>query len=125
MTRKYGVGRVEQRGPNRFKLRYSIDGTKYTKTVVATNKAEAQKQLRALLHSGDTGRHVDPSKITLEQWIDQWLQLLKRNPGDDAKPKAKRKRGLVNPRTQERYGQLLDHVNAKLGAVVLQKLPGP
>src|SRR5262249_19152598 len=117
--RKYGVGRVEQRGPDRFRLRYSIDGRKYTKTVAAGSKAEAQKQLRALLHSGDIGHHVAPAKITVGQWIDQWLELIKRNPAG-----AKRKRGLVNPRTAERYGQLLDHVKAKLGNTVLQKLTG-
>jgi integrase len=120
--RKYGVGRVEQRGPGRFRLRYSIRGKRYTKTVAAGSKADAQKQLRALLHSGDTGQHVDPSKITLEHWIDQWLQLLKRAPNSDSE--RKRKRGLVNPRTVERYGQLLDHVKSKLGALALQKLSG-
>ena len=31
---------------------------------------------------------------------------------------------LVNPRTAERYGQLGDHVKAKLGNTVLQKLTG-
>jgi integrase len=119
MSRKYGTGRIEPRGPNKFKLRYSIDGTKFTRTVIAASKAEAQKQLRALLHSGDTGKHVDPSKTTLAEWIDQWLQLLKRVPVD-----GQRKRGLVNPRTAERYGQLLDHVKARLGTVALQKLTG-
>jgi integrase len=118
--RKYGDGRVEPRGANRFKLRYSIGGKRYTKTVAANSKADAQKQLRALLHSGDTGRHVDPSKITVEKWIDQWIELLKRNPNGD----GKRRRGLVNPRTVERYGQLLDHVKAKFSSVALQKLTG-
>jgi hypothetical protein len=36
--RKYGVGRVEQREQNRFRLRYSISGKRYTKTVVATGR---------------------------------------------------------------------------------------
>ena len=121
MKRKYGVGRIEQRG-DKFRLRYSIDGRKYTKTIAASSKADAQKQLRSLLHSGDTGKHVGPSKITVGIWIDQWLKLLKRNPTSDVR--KKRKRGLVNPRTQERYGQLLDHVKAKFGSTTLQKLTG-
>lgn len=121
--RKYGVGRVEQRG-DKFRLRYSIDGQKFTKTVAAGSKAEAAKMLRALLHSGDIGQHVDPSTIALSNWIDQWLKLIKRSPTAPTSAKAERKRGLVNPRTQERYGQLLDHVKAKLGNTVLQKLTG-
>ena len=59
--------------------------------------------------------------MTVALWVDTWLGLLKRNPTSDTK---KRKRGLVNPRTQERYGQLLDHVKAKLGKTSLQKLTG-
>jgi integrase len=119
MKRTYGIGRIEQRG-DKFRLRYSINGKKFTKTI-AGSKADAQKALRGLLHSGDAGRHVAPAKVTVAQWIDQWLKLLKRNPTSDVK---KRKRGLVNPRTQERYGQLLDHVKAKLGSTSLQKLTG-
>ena len=118
--RQYGVGRIEQRG-DKYKLRYSIDGQKFTKTVAASSKAEAGKQLRALLHSGDTGKHVGPSRTTVAMWIDTWIALLKRNPTGDVK---KRRRGLVNPRTLERYGQLLDHVKEKLGKSSLQKLTG-
>ena len=46
MKRQYGVGRIEQRG-DKFKLRYSINGEKFNKTVAAGSKAEAQKQLRS------------------------------------------------------------------------------
>jgi integrase len=117
--RKYGVGRIEQRGPNRFRLRYSIGGQKYTRTVAGGSKAEAQQQLRALLHAGDKGMHIDPSKLTVGEWTGRWLELIGRNPAG-----GKRRRGLVNPRTAERYGQLLQHVKAKLGNVALQKLTG-
>jgi hypothetical protein len=117
MKRSYGTGRIEQRG-DKFRLRYSINGEKFTKTITGS-KAEAQKALRSLLHSGDSGRHVGPSKVTVAQWIDQWLALLRRNPTD-----ARRRRGLVNPRSQERYGQLLDHVKAKFGKLSLQKFDG-
>jgi integrase len=56
----------------------------------------------------------------LSEWIDQWLELIKRNPSGNGE--RKRKRGLVNPRTAERYGQLLEHAKKKLGNVTLQKL---
>jgi integrase len=118
MKRSYGTGRIEQRG-GKYRLRYSIDGKRYTKTVTANTKAEAQKTLRSLLHSGDNGKHVPPSKVTVASWIDIWLALLQRNPTD-----ARRRRGLVNPKSQERYSQSLAHVTAKFGKLPLQKLDG-
>jgi integrase len=118
MTRSYGTGRVERRG-GKYRLRYSIDGKRYTKTVTASTKADAQKVLRGLLHSGDSGKHVAPSKVTVAQWVDQWLALLRRNPTD-----ARRRRGLVNPKSQERYAQSLAHVTARFGKLPLQKLDG-
>src|SRR5262249_36552229 len=82
-------------------------------------KDEAKKKLRTLLKSADDGEHVAPDKLTLSAWIDEWLALLARNPNGE------RKRGKVNPRTLERYTQLLNlHVKPTLGATVLQKLTG-
>jgi integrase len=95
--RKYGTGSIEACGENTFRLRYSIDGQRFKKTVSAVSKTEAQKELRRLLRSGDTGEHIAPDKITLGQWIDQWL--------DAGAPGRRRKK--VSQRTLERYGQLL------------------
>jgi integrase len=123
MKRSHGDGGIDQRGDNVFRLRYRVGGKRYSKAFHGT-LTEARKELRKLLKSGDDGTHVARDRITVCAWIDQWLQLLKRSPTDDANQKAKRKRGLVNPRTQERYKQLLDHVKAKYGTIALQKLTG-
>jgi integrase len=80
---------------------------------------EARKELRRLLKSSDDGQHVAPDRITLSVWIDQWLKLLERSPNGE------RKRGKVNPRTLERYTQLLNlHVKPALGSTAVQKLTG-
>jgi integrase len=131
--RTYGEGGIDQRGDRVFRLRYRVDGKRFVVTFRGS-KDGARKELRRLLKSADDGEHVEPEKLTLSVWIDQWLKLLKRQPnGDDAderrkhkrEAKRERKRGLVNPRTLERYQQLLDlHVKPALGAVALQKLNG-
>jgi integrase len=65
------------------------------------------------LRDGDTGEHVDPSKLTVGEWIDLWIAA--GAPG--------RKKKKVGQRTLERYEELLRvHIKPKLGAKRLQKL---
>jgi len=111
-NRNYGVGTIDQRGENNYRLRYSIDRKRYSTSFSGT-KAEARKELRKLVRSGDTGEFVAPTKITVGQWIDEWLEA--GAPG--------RRRKKVSQRTLERYGQLLrTHVKPVLGNRPLQQL---
>jgi integrase len=113
--RSYGGGTIDERGDNTYRLRYLIDGRRYSKTLSGT-KAEARKELRTLVNSGDTGEFVAPNKITIGQWIDQWL---------DAGAPGRRKK-KVSQRTLERYGELLrTHVKPVLGDRPLQQLKAP
>jgi integrase len=110
--RSHGDGAIDTRGENTHRLRYRVNGRRFTKTVHGT-LTEARKELRALQRSADTGEHVDPTKITVGQWIDQWIEA--------GAPGRKKKR--VGQRTLERYEELLRvHVKLKLGARPLQKL---
>jgi integrase len=68
--------------------------------------------LRRLLRTADTGSHVAPDKVTLAQWIEQWLAM--GAPG--------RKRQEVGRRSLVRYRQLLAHVVSALGHRPLQQL---
>ena len=52
--RGHGDGGIDARGVNTWRLRYRLNGRRYTKTVEGT-KAQAQKALRDLLHVGGTG----------------------------------------------------------------------
>jgi integrase len=102
----YGSGAIDASGQGSWRLRYRIEGKRFSKVVLGT-KAEAQKELRRLLHSADVGQHIAPDKMTLAKWIETWLPLVERN---------------VNARTWERYAQLLRcHVVPALGARPLQK----
>lgn len=110
--RGYGESGIDERGENIFRLRWRANGKRHTKTFHGM-KAEAGTELRALTTKVDTGEQVDPNKITVGQWIDQWIAA--GAPG--------RKKQKVGQRTLERYEELLRvHVKPKLGAKLLQKL---
>jgi integrase len=101
--RRYGEGSVEPRGDQRWRLRYRVGGQSYRVNFQGTI-SEAKRELRRLLKSGDDHQHVAPSKLTLEDWIIDWL----------------RDRG-VSERTRRRYSQLLNlHVVPTLGSHKLQ-----
>jgi integrase len=110
MTQKrghYGGGTIDQSGENSWRLRYRIDGKRYTKVVEGT-KTEAARHLRELLRAGDVGQHVASSKLTFGQCATTWLALKER---------------LVNGRTWERYdGMLRVNIVPVLGARPLQKI---
>jgi integrase len=120
MTKRlgYGEGSMDERGANQWRLRYRADGKRHTVTFHGT-KTEARAELRRLARSVDTGEHVAPDRLTLAAWIDQWLDLIERNPAGA----RRRKRGLVNPRSLERYTELLrGRVVPILGERPLQKI---
>jgi integrase len=110
--RGHGEGTIDQRGEGAFRLRYRVNGKRFTKTVRGTT-GEARKALRKLLGAGDSGEHVDPSKKTVGEWIEEWI--LAGAPG--------RKKKKVGQRTLERYEQLLNtHVKPILGKRPMQQL---
>lgn len=112
--RPFGDGGIDQRGENVFRLRYRTGGKRFSKTIHGS-LTDARKALRALIRAGDTGEHVDPSKITVREWITKWLEA--GAPG--------RRRKKVSERTLERYGQLLrTHAVPALGTKRVQQLHG-
>jgi len=110
--RHRGDGGIDERGPDSYRLRYRVNGVRYSKTFRGPLK-DARKELRRLVRSGDTGEHVDPSRLTVAQWIEQWLA----NGAQGKKANIKARRSLV------RYEQHLRvHIIPGLGARPLQAL---
>src|SRR5258707_135899 len=117
--RDHGDGGIDERGPDQWRLRWRVGGKRYSKSFHGTKKA-AQTELRRLLKSADDGAHVAPDRITLAIWVDRWFALQERRDGNDA---GKRKRGLLNERTLERYRELFRlHVLPTLGPRQLQQI---
>ena len=110
-----GDGSVRERSPGRWELRYALakdaagKRRSVTVTVPARNKKEARAALRARLAEVDKGAHVDPSRMTVGEFVEKWL--------------ADWVASNVSPKTGERYGEILrHHVVPHLGATLLQKL---
>jgi integrase len=110
--RSYGDGGIDQRGENSFRLRYRVGKNRHAKTFHGT-LAEAKTELRRLLRSADTGEHVDPSRMTVAQWVERWLSI--GAPGKKKKP--------VGRRSLQRYQEFLRiHVVPHVGDKRLQQL---
>jgi integrase len=119
--RSHGDGGIDTRGEGVHRLRYRVGGRRFTKTFHG-NLTEARKELGRLIQSGHSGEHIDPTKMTVETWIERWIALNQRHEVEADGP---RRRGLVNRRTLERYEELLRcHVTPTLGKRLLQKLNG-
>ncbi len=117
--RGHGEGSIRERGRDVHELRYRVNGKRYEKTFHGP-LAEARKELRRLLRSGDMGEHIQPSRMTINQWAERWLKLLAREVN---KTSRRRSRGLVTARTRERYKELLDsYVLPTLGERPVQQL---
>ena len=61
-----------------------------------------------MLRALDTGEHVDPSRVTVRQWLTTWLDSIRQE---------------VAPKTAERYGEIVHNfLVPKLGNLQLAKL---
>ena len=93
-------GSIRQRSPGSFEVRYSLGtdaATGRRKTATATvrgDRKDAEKELRRLLRSLDTGEHVDPTRMTVRQWLTAWLDTIQQE---------------VARRSHDRYASILHH----------------
>src|SRR5262249_37127354 len=94
------TGHIRERSPGSWELRYSLgtDPATGQRRVVTTsvkgNRRAAEKELRRLLRSLDTGEHVDPSKMSLRQWLASWLDSVREE---------------VSPKSHERYTEIVNN----------------
>jgi integrase len=108
------TGHLRQRGPETWELRYSLGtdpATGKRRTATATvkgNRRAAEKELRRLLRTLDTGEHVDPTRLTVRQWLIAWLASV---------------RTEVSPKSHERYSEIVaNYLLQELGALAMSKL---
>jgi integrase len=108
------AGHIRARGPGAWELKYDVGrdpktGRRITKyKTVRGRKSEAQAELRRLLGAVDVGQHVDPGKLTVGQWLTQWIEEAQHT---------------VSRKTHERYAEIVGkHLVPALGAHQLAKL---
>lgn len=107
------TGHIRQRSPSSWELRYSgrttqVDGKRrIITTTVKGSRRDAEKELRRLLRTLDTGEHVDPTRMSVRDWLNAWLMAVK---------------GEVSPKTHERYAEIVEHfLIPELGAFPISK----
>ena len=107
-------GTIEQRSPGSFRLRYTLGSDHVTgkrRTATATvrgTRKDAERELTRLLRAIDTEEHVDPTRITVRQWLETWLDTV---------------RAEISPKAHERYEEIVRvYLLPTLGNVRLQKL---
>jgi integrase len=108
------TGNITRRGAHSWRLKFEggerdpTTGKRNTRTMtVRGTKKAAQAELTRLLAEVDRGISVDPSKITVAEYIRSWLDA----------PDG------LSPKTLERYRQLAEQqIVPHLGATALQKL---
>src|SRR6476646_11755417 len=89
---------MHQRSLGSFRLRYSlgrdpVTGKRRTATTtVRGNRKDAERELTRLLRAIDTEEHVDPTRITVRQWLETWLDTV---------------RAEISPKAHERYGEIV------------------
>ena len=104
--RGHGDGGIDEPTPGHYRLRWRVDGKRYSK-MFRGSLAEARKELRRLLKTADDGTHVAPDSQTIAGYLNDWLN-------NDTN---------LSPKSVERYKQLAKHqVTPHLGSVLLQKL---
>jgi hypothetical protein len=108
-------GHIRRRGERSFELKYEAGtdprtGKRLTKYCsFKGTKRQAQAELVRLMETVRCGEHVEPTKLTVAEFLDRWEQ------GWAALQ--------VGPATRERYsGFLRLHIRPHIGASLLHKL---
>lgn len=99
--------------PNKWYIRYDLQGTggerKQKKETVNGPKKKAQARLAEVSHTQNTGAYVEPTELTVEGWLTEWL-----------KSYAKVKLSVRSYEMHET--NLRTHVIPKLGRIKLHQL---
>lgn len=106
-------GHVFERSPGKWAIvldLYDETGKRRRKwhTFATTSKRKAEEECSRLIAAMTTGRYVEPTKQTIAEFLDEWLEFV---------------RPSVSPKTHERYAELCRKtIVPQIGAVVLSKV---
>jgi integrase len=107
-------GTVTKRGKQSWRLKFDIErdpvtgARRFHTCTVRGTKKKAEAELTTLMNEANKGTLVNPSKLTVSDYLTQWLD---------------RKADRLSPLTRQRYGETIDRMIAPtLGRVELQKL---
>ncbi len=67
-----GGGSVRQREDGTWEARCTINGKR--RSFYADRQSDALKAMRTALAAADNGAFIEPSKMTVDQWMNTWLE---------------------------------------------------
>lgn len=86
-----------------------LTGTQKQKSITAKSKSEVRQQMSAIIYEVDNGLYMEPSKQTVEEWLDIWLETYIKD--------------MVKPYTEDSYrAQCKVHIKPVLGKIRLTEL---
>ena len=102
-----GMGSIRQRSDGRWEARYTTpDGRQ--RSVYGKTQAEVSLKLRGVQHDLDSGHWLEPSKMTVSEWLVVWLRDYQTH---------------TSPRTVKTYADLVRlHINPVIGDIKLTRL---
>jgi integrase len=107
--RSHRTGGLQNFGPDTWRIRYRVKGKRHSQMFAGT-RDEAEAKLRALLGSVDKGEFVEPSKITVADFVRSRVAQWEAS-------------GEITARSADRYRELVEgQIAPHLGAKFLQKL---
>ncbi len=96
MSRKIGDSKIRKRADGRFEWRYTLGrnpktGELIRKSVYGDTYAECQiKKMAVIAEMERCGKVLDPSRMTVENWMYEWLQVYCGNLADSTRHKYER-----------------------------------
>ena len=109
-----GRGTIKSRSSGSYRIRYSLGRDpvsgkrKFASATIRGTRKQAERELTRLLGTVDTGEHVDPSRMTVGDWLELWVNATKAE---------------VSPKTHERYAEIVRcYLKPALGTITLQRL---
>src|SRR5215470_6558203 len=110
LMRNQGQGHIRQRGKQSWELKFDLgrdpaSGKRLSKFVTFKGtKREAQAELNRLLNRRNEGTYVDPTKMSVAEYLEHWLSVdIERRV---ARKTAVRHRQLVQHQIMPRLGQM-------------------
>jgi len=111
-----GAGTIRQRPDGRWEARYTIgrdpgSGKQIQKSIYGGTQDEVRRKLQAVIVDIDNGVYSEPSKLTISEWLDIWLEEYTAN---------------LKPYTIASYkAQCDNHLKPSIGAIKLSALNAP
>src|SRR5262245_30486808 len=92
-------GSISKRGKRSWRIRFDVDrvgGRRWQREIIVRGtRADAERELARLLHEHHSGVSVDPARLTVADYLRQWID----GRSDLAPASAKRYRDIIERQT--------------------------